>query len=304
MGLQAFFLSHQRFGDGLQGLILAIAAIHDAGQRGVVDARTPRQFGGRHHDGLKPGPDLTWRDDCVHISTANVIWCGVSSVEIDSAMVFLPLHKSAVKQSQKSTPQAVTEKPVDERTLAFRQWIAAMLAKNNITKTELSRRARLSHSLLSRATTDDRHKINFRSDTITRLAEAGGIRPPDIILGHSTAFEGLSEAEATPYSGQASRTLTPNQSIWMVKSTLLSPVGLVPGDRFILDQSLKPRNYDLVMVQKYDHQRASADTMLRIYDAGFAVTPLHLIDRSPKLWIDGSNVVSMGVVIESWRTRD
>lgn len=195
-------------------------------------------------------------------------------------------------------------KTPDQRTVAFREWIASILAKNNINKSELARRAGLSHSTLSRATTDDSYKINFRADTIWRLAEVGGIRPPAIISGDSANATGMSEPEASPYLGQQPRELSTNQSIWTVNTNVLASVGLMQGDKVILDQSIKPRSHDVVMVQNYDHQQGTAETMLRIFDAGFAVTPLYLVDRSPKLWIDGNNVVAMGVIVESWRTRD
>jgi transcriptional regulator with XRE-family HTH domain len=220
----------------------------------------------------------------------------VSSLYIDNATGIFQAYQKPIKRPVMKT--------LDARTIAFREWIATILTKNSINKSELARRAGLSHSTLSRATTDDGYKINFRTDTIWRLAEVGGIKPPAIVAGEKTETHGMSEPEATPYLGQQLRNLTDSQTIWTASTNILASVGLLPGDKFILDQSLKPRGHDVIMVQNYDHQSGTAETMLRIYDGGFAVSPLYLVDRSPKLWIDGNNVAVMGVVIESWRTRD
>lgn len=195
---------------------------------------------------------------------------------------------------------------IDARTLAFREWIAAIQTKLNVSRTELARRAGLSHSTLSRATTDDEYRINFRSDTISKLTELSGILPPAAIATGSRAapeVQGFGEPEATPWQGAPVRDLTPGQSLWTAHTAGLTAMGLMPGDRYILDQNIAPRMRDIIMVQRYDNQTGSAETLLRVYADGFAVTPMYLVDGSTRLWIDGSNVVIMGVVVESWRGR-
>lgn len=195
---------------------------------------------------------------------------------------------------------------IDPRTQAFRDWIAAIQKKlGGITITELARRAEVSHSTLSRATGDDNYRINFRADTISKIVEVGGLHPPASLLvpGAQVLPFGMNEADAAPWDGAPERHTVEGQSIWTVHSSALSPVGLMPGDRFILDGSLKPKQRDIIMVQNYDHQSASAESLLRIFADGFAVLPLYLVDNSPRIWIDGQNAVVMGVVTESWRTR-
>jgi SOS-response transcriptional repressor LexA len=105
------------------------------------------------------------------------------------------------------------------------------------------------------------------------------------------------------YVGPQDEALSPNHSIWTAKSSSLQAMGLMPGDRFILDQGEPPRNRDMIVVQKYDHQTGTAETLLRLYVDGFAVTPMHLIDNDPRIWLDGNNAACMGVIIKSWRTR-
>lgn len=195
---------------------------------------------------------------------------------------------------------------IDARTLAFREWIAAILSKKNVSRTELARRAGLSHSTLSRATTDDNYRINFRADTIAKLTEFGGILPPAAIAtagSSGDAQDHYSEPEAAPWPGEPPHNLSPSQSIWTVHSSALAAMGLMPGDRFILDRAVTPKTRDIVMIHAYDNQMGNAETLLRVFADGFAVTPLYLVDGSRRLWIDGTNVSIVGVVVESWRGR-
>jgi transcriptional regulator with XRE-family HTH domain len=207
-----------------------------------------------------------------------------------------------------SSPLKAASK-ADARTLAFREWIAAILERQGITRTELARRAHLSHSLLSRATTDDNHRINFRADTIAKLTEVGGVAPPAILSPNqaqplrTSKPDGMAEPEAIAYVGPQVEAITTNQSIWTAKSSSLQAMGLMPGDRFILDQGEQPRSRDMIVVQKYDHHTGTAETLLRLYVDGFAVTPMHLIDNEPRIWLDGTNATAMGVIVKSWRTR-
>lgn len=195
--------------------------------------------------------------------------------------------------------------PVDERTRLFREWISAIVAKTGLTLTELARRAGLSHSTLLRAMRSDGYRINFRADTIVKLANVGGIVPPDLISGQGQRLatpEGFSEPQAAPAIDDLSD-LKDGQSVWTCKTTALVAVGLMPGDRFIIDPTVTPRFRDLVLVQDYDHQAGTAETLLRVFADGFAVTPNYLVDDAPRIWLDGHNAAVMGVVIKSWRTR-
>jgi transcriptional regulator with XRE-family HTH domain len=191
---------------------------------------------------------------------------------------------------------------VDRRTQAFRVWIEALMQRSGLNQTQLAAKAGLSHSTLSRAMTSNDYKVNFRQDTIERLAAAGGIAPPPAIAPH-THPAGFSEPEAQAWTGAPERDLSPNQTIWTVRSPVLMPIGLMPGDRFILDQAATARTGDAILVQLVDHRTGTAETLLRLYADGFAVTPLYLSDGTKRLWIDNNAVAVAGVIIESWRTR-
>lgn len=205
-----------------------------------------------------------------------------------------------------NTPTIPPSQPrIDPQTLAFREWIAAICERKNITRTELARAAGLSHSTLSRATSDAEYRINFRADTIAKIAAVGGIAPPAAIAGGATEtpHTGFSEPQATPYLSEREEVSNPNQTTWTCQTTILAATGMVPGDHFLLDQSETPRNRDLIMVQVYDHATGTAESLLRIYADGFAVTPLYLVDGTPRIWLDGTNAHCMGVIVKSWRNR-
>lgn len=302
MRLQLELFFHERPTDGRQSCEFAVAPVDDAGHCSVMHPCRLGQSRGREVEQRDARLQLTWCYQSVHISTANVIWCVVSSLHIDVFQNVLPSHRTLRAYPQ--GPSAMTS--IDARTLAFREWIAAILAKKKVSRTELARRAGLSHSTLSRATTDDNYRINFRADTIAKLTEFGGILPPAAIATAGSTGEpqdNYSEPEATPWQGEPLRQLSPSQSIWTVHSQGLSAMGLMPGDRFILDQSVQPQTRDIVMIQAFDNQTGAAETLLRVYADGFAVTPLYLVDGSRRLWIDGKNVSVMGVIVESWRGR-
>lgn len=198
-----------------------------------------------------------------------------------------------------------TPTSTDPRTQAFREWIAAILERKGITRTELARMAGLSHSTLTRATTDANYRINFRADTMAKLAQVGGLAPPPMLTGQpeSPPPQGFAEPQATLDMSGIEPGLPPGQSQWTARSPVLAAMGLMPGDHFILDQNATPRMRDMIVVQSYDHQTASADTLLRLYADGFAVTPLYLVDNTPRLWLDGGSAACMGVIIKSWRSR-
>jgi transcriptional regulator with XRE-family HTH domain len=201
---------------------------------------------------------------------------------------------------------------VDSRTQAFREWIAAILHRTGLKPTQLAKVAGLSHSTLSRALNDDDYRINFRADTIAKLAQVGGISPPaGVALGAPPAAPGATpgqpsgfcEPDASPALSRDGRELTVTQSIWTARTGALAPLGLMAGDHFILDQAVAPRLRDIVMVQQYDNTTGTAESHLRVWADGFAVSPLYLVDGTPRIYIDGINAQLMGVVVESWRTR-
>lgn len=118
---------------------------------------------------------------------------------------------------------------------------------------------------------------------------------------------GMGEREAVQYIGPKTteRVFTPNQTVWTVNTHLLTPLGIIRGQRFILDQSLmKPKDRDIVIANVWNRARNDADTLLRMFFDGYLVTPNFLIDRTPRIPVDEDDerglVVIMGTAIEFW----
>ena len=191
---------------------------------------------------------------------------------------------------------------VDDTQALLRTWIENILREKGWKKTHLAKQAGVSTTAITRLFDDD-YSGSMNAASIAKIARAAGYPAPSN-FGGVEQHQGFSEPEATPFAGPAERQLTANQSIWTVGTPALVAMGLMPGDRFLLDQSMKPANRDIVVVQQYDHATGTAETLLRVYADGFAVTPLYLVEGTPRLWIDGSNTACMGVVLESWRTRN
>lgn len=185
-----------------------------------------------------------------------------------------------------------------------RAWLRAILKKNGMSPTALAKAAGISHTTITRALDPKEDEPNFRVDTIVKLTKLGGIPAPAELA--AAAGHGFAEQDAVQLAGipEAGRKLTPAQSQWTVKTSELAAVGLMPGDRFIIDDTLTPRDYDVVMANVYDLQSGGAKTVLRVYHDHFLVTPNYLTERRPKLFVDNNSVVIKGVLVESWRRRD
>lgn len=192
----------------------------------------------------------------------------------------------------------------DEIQTLLRGWIDSITQRKGWTRTRLAREAGIAATTITRLF-DDTYAGTLNAASIAKIARASGMPAPRNFGGVSEAAPGMAEPDAVPLTAEfaGGRDLTANQSVWTVQGQGLAAMGLMPGDRFILDQSVQPQTRDIIMVQSYDNASGTAETLLRVYADGFAVTPLYLVDGQRRMWIDGSNVAVMGVVVESWRGR-
>lgn len=190
---------------------------------------------------------------------------------------------------------------MDETQALLRRWIETIIAEKKWSKARLAKEAGFPTSTITRLFRDD-YSGSMNIASIAKIVRATG-KPAPRNIGGIEIEEGFSEPQATPYIGVEERPLLEGQSVWTCNSAHLSSMGLMPGDRFILDQNQTPKQRDIIAVQQYDHQTGTAETLLRIFADGFAVTPLYLIDGTPRIYLDGTNATIMGVIMESWRTR-
>jgi transcriptional regulator with XRE-family HTH domain len=186
-------------------------------------------------------------------------------------------------------------------------WVATIKQDSGLSWEELAKKIGVAHTTLSRAADEKAPPPNFRTSTIRKLVKFSGIPAPE---GYEAPvnYGGMEEQEALRFIGPTDRALSPNQTVWTVNTPLLIAMGYVPGDRFILDQSLtRPRDYDVVIANVYNRQRDDDDTLLRVYLDKYLVTPNFIVDRTRRIRVEDDDplglVKIMGTVTASWRDR-
>lgn len=160
------------------------------------------------------------------------------------------------------------------------------------------------------------YRYVMSTTTLRKLAQASGIALPKQLLDHSDMNgqrAGFAEDDVAPYEGAAPGKGTacqnPNKSDWIVHSRALELAGYVPGDIVTIDQSLAPRDGDIVIAQIYDDLLGTSETVMRRYQEGSrqpflmaAATDQALMAREPD-YVDNERVKVMGVIVRAVRTR-
>lgn len=189
----------------------------------------------------------------------------------------------------------------DEVQTLLRGWIDTITARKGWTRTRLAREAGVATTTITRLY-DDSYTGTMNAASIAKIARASGIPAPRNFGGEFTEAGPPAEPEAvqleTPTDAYG-RHLAQSQSVWIAQTLALASLGLMPGDRFVIDSAITPQTRDIVLVKAFNEPAP----LLRVYADGFAVTPLYLVDGTRRLWIDGSNVAVIGTLIESWRGR-
>jgi transcriptional regulator with XRE-family HTH domain len=189
----------------------------------------------------------------------------------------------------------------DEIQSLLRGWIDTITSRKGWTRTRLAREAGVATTTITRLF-DDSYTGTMNAASIAKIARASGIPAPRNFGGELTANAAPAEPEAklveTPADAYG-RQLAQSQSVWIAQTSALASLGLMPGDRFVIDSAITPQTRDIILVQAFNDPAP----LLRVFADGFAVTPLYLVDGSRRLWIDGSNVAVIGTLIESWRGR-
>jgi hypothetical protein len=184
-------------------------------------------------------------------------------------------------------------------------WANAEVPKSTLSRNELARRASISSATIHRIMgLDPTYFATPKWQNVVALAKALGVKPPAI--PHPDTEGGMAEPDVAPIQwakSQENGELPPSQSQWEIRTQVLAGMGYMPGDKFILDQSLTPQNRDCVVAQIVDYDTGSAETVLRVFLDGFLVTPNYVSDRSPRMFVDGRLVHIMGVITKSWRNR-
>lgn len=189
-------------------------------------------------------------------------------------------------------------------------WIDAHLAMRGWTLTELSRRARVASTTLTRWRAeegeDKGHVLSSR--TVAAIERVLGARAYEMPTADGRAF---AESEAEPYraeSGTAAEAavaaITGGRNAvdpWILRTRSLDLRGYLPGDVVIVDLNARPGAGDVVCAQVYDWQRGRAETVFRIYEPPVLVAASTDAAQARPYVIDDQTVMVRGVVTGSLR---
>lgn len=206
---------------------------------------------------------------------------------------------------------------MDELNLAQeqRQFLERVLARTGWTATELSRRASLDHSTLSRFLQGGREGHALRHSTIRKIEFASGLSftgsSAVLVKGDAARIEGLGEAEATPLAVDAeinplvTAVVKGRNSVdpWLLRSRALENLGYRPGDMLLVDLNLKPQPGDVVLAQVFDWQKGGAETVFRSFQPPYLVAQTNDERLLRPMLVDDNAVVIKGVVVLSYRQR-
>lgn len=108
---------------------------------------------------------------------------------------------------------------------------------------------------------------------------------PDAIM-----VQGLTGLDGQP--------LTPDQHVFTVGPRFAALPGFAPGDQFLLDMSLHPRDGDAVLANVSD-LHGHTETVLRRFTRGWLVG-----NMAEPMWVDDVRVRVMGTITRRWWSRD
>lgn len=189
-------------------------------------------------------------------------------------------------------------------------WLQAMLDFRTWNVTRLAREAGVSQSTLAKFLNDPENLAQLSTNTVEKLAQAGGIRPYEttptvhprgLSEREAERFEGLPEQPA--FSKLIAALATGNSVVpWILNTRALESFGYMPGDVLMVDLNATPRDGDVVCAQLYD-RNGEAETVFRILEYPFLVAAT-LDRRTVKpILVSNDTVAIRGVVTSSHRPR-
>ena len=189
-------------------------------------------------------------------------------------------------------------------------WVQAILDFRTWNPTRLAREAGVSQSTLAKFLNDPENVAQLSTNTVEKLAMAGGIRPyetaptmvPRSMSDRETErFEGFSTEPA--FTRMIGTLSTGNAVVPRVlHSKALEAAGYLPGDVLMVDMNAVPQDGDLVCAEVYD-RTGSAETVFRIYDHPFLVAASFARRPVKPLLVNNETVFVRGVVTSSHRLR-
>lgn len=188
-------------------------------------------------------------------------------------------------------------------------WLEAIQSATGWTQQELSRRAQVSHSTLSRFRNDRENQAVLDTTTVGRLA---AVSPVPHYENRRLTIDGLAEGEAEelgalPREAAVSRAVGAMRQgenaldAWVLRSRALENLGYLPGDVVMVDLSQQPIDGDIVCAQITDRQ-GNVETAFRLYQRPYLLAASNDRHLLKPMLID-ERVMIMGTVVASIRPR-
>ncbi|MGH7936695.1 MAG: hypothetical protein ACREF8_06770, partial [Chthoniobacterales bacterium] len=181
---------------------------------------------------------------------------------------------------------------------AISEWLTNLSTVTGLSFTKIAERAVLAPSTLYNAA-DPKKPHLLSTDSIDKLVSTFGVAPPG-----GRGNTGFREPSIVPFEGPTldpEKKLHPDQSRWEVKDRALDLLGYLPGDVILVDRRVQARAGDIVYAQIIDHNRGTADSVLRKYDPPFVVvaTADPALQHCKPLIVDHERVDIIATVILS-----
>jgi DNA-binding phage protein len=207
------------------------------------------------------------------------------------------VHRFSCARAEKN----LQNKFEDSEAKAVRVWLEGVMRVTGLKATPLAKVAGIAPSTLLRALDPD-NPTTLERRTVRKISSSTGVSAP----GANGALTGFEEAELTAYTAGPDAEpddLPPNQYRRICNTRALTLAGFLPGDVLTLDMSLKPEAGDAVDAQVYAINRATAETIFRLYDPPYLITRTtdETIHAKPLL-VDSERVRIAAVVhkMERW----
>lgn len=174
------------------------------------------------------------------------------------------------------------------------EWLEARLKETRMTKRDLSVRAGVAPSTVTRAF-DPQARFLTSHSTIIKLADAMGVSPPASFA--DAVATGFEDTEAVVLDTDDGPPLKATQSRWQIRTRALELAGIQPYDRVIIDTVVPPEPGDIVCVQMLD-RAGGAETIWRVYQHPYIVTATMdpAIQARPEL-VDGDRIAIHAPVV-------
>jgi hypothetical protein len=196
-----------------------------------------------------------------------------------------------------------------ETARLHRDYVRLVIERTGKPATRIAKDLEIAPSTLTRLLKEPEDSTaTLHARTLRKLQDYSGIPP---LLGGdpsvSAAPRGFAEdavpfdaAGADPALAAALKALIGSRSAadpWTIRTRALERIGFLPGDIVIVDLGRRPEAGDAVCAQVYDWRRATAETVMRLYEPPYLVAASLDEGLRRPLVVDNEQVMIKGVLL-------